>query len=206
MDCQRHVELANRIDEEFHELFASLGRIPGQGHARKDLTPRPVLIFPLYSFLIVYQPEVRRRFGSGRTTSKEKRSANPSRSAREVDRIMFIQSLHLKDFLSFQDVDIELGPVNVLIRPNGSGKSNVINVIDFLRHCPDDLSSFVLNDGGAEQWIRSYLLRVPARFGAGAGVRVIENHRPVRRVAEMPLIPSFWCPPRSPVDAHPTSP
>ena len=68
---------------------------------------------------------------------------------------MFIQSLHLKDFLSFQDVEIELGPVNVLIGPNGSGKSNVINAIDFLRHCPDDLSSFVLNDGGAEQWIRS---------------------------------------------------
>ena len=67
---------------------------------------------------------------------------------------MFIQSLHLKDFLSFQDVEIELGPVNVLIGPNGSGKSNVINAIDFLRHCPDDLSSFVLNDGGAEQWIR----------------------------------------------------
>ena len=67
---------------------------------------------------------------------------------------MFIQSLHLKDFLSFQDVKIKLGPVNVLIGPNGSGKSNVINAIDFLRHCPDDLSSFVLNDGGAEQWIR----------------------------------------------------
>ena len=71
---------------------------------------------------------------------------------------MLIQSLHLKDFLSFQDVEIELGPVNVLIGPNGSGKSNVINAIDFLRHCPDDLSSFVLNDGGAEQWIRNVAL------------------------------------------------
>jgi plasmid stabilization system protein ParE len=36
------VELANRIDEEFHELFASLGRMPAPGHARKDLTKRPV--------------------------------------------------------------------------------------------------------------------------------------------------------------------
>ncbi len=32
--------------------------MPGQGHARKDLTKRPVLFFPLYSFLVVYQPEV----------------------------------------------------------------------------------------------------------------------------------------------------
>ena len=45
------VELANRIESEFHELFAPLGRMPGQGHTRKDLTKRPVLFFPLYSFL-----------------------------------------------------------------------------------------------------------------------------------------------------------
>jgi len=67
---------------------------------------------------------------------------------------MFIQTLALKDFLSFQDASIELGPVNVLIGANGSGKSNLIDAIDFLRHCPQDLSSFVLNEGGAEQWIR----------------------------------------------------
>ena len=67
---------------------------------------------------------------------------------------MFIQALHLKYFLSFQDVSIKLGPVNVLIGANGSGKSNVIEAIDFLRHCPGDLSSFVLNEGAAEQWIR----------------------------------------------------
>jgi toxin ParE1/3/4 len=53
------VTLANRIDDEFHQLFASLGRMPGQGHARKDLTHRPVLFFPPYSFLVVYQPDVR---------------------------------------------------------------------------------------------------------------------------------------------------
>src|SRR5438270_2755291 len=51
-------DLADRIDNEFHELFASLGRIPGQGHTRSDLTARPVLFFPLYSFLVVYQPDV----------------------------------------------------------------------------------------------------------------------------------------------------
>jgi len=53
------VELANRIELEFYELFASLGRMPGQGHTRKDLTKRPVLFFPLYSFLIVYRPDVK---------------------------------------------------------------------------------------------------------------------------------------------------
>ena len=32
--------------------------MPGQGHIRKDITARPVLFFPLYSFLVVYQPGV----------------------------------------------------------------------------------------------------------------------------------------------------
>ncbi len=50
------VDLANRIDLEFHELFESLGRMPGMGHSRTDLTRHPVLFFPLYSFLVIYQP------------------------------------------------------------------------------------------------------------------------------------------------------
>lgn len=53
------ISLADRIDAEFHELFASLGRIPRQGHTRKDLTKRPVLFISLYSFLVVYQPDVK---------------------------------------------------------------------------------------------------------------------------------------------------
>jgi plasmid stabilization system protein ParE len=51
------VELADRIDAEFRELFASLGRMPGIGHTRQDLTKRPVLFVSLYSFLVVYEPD-----------------------------------------------------------------------------------------------------------------------------------------------------
>src|SRR5690349_13841010 len=53
------VDLANRIENEFHDLFASLGHMPRQGHARKDLTNRSILFFPLYSFLVVYEPDVK---------------------------------------------------------------------------------------------------------------------------------------------------
>jgi len=53
------VRVANRIEREFYSLFESLGRTPGQRHSRTDLTKRPVLFFPLYSFLVVYQPEVK---------------------------------------------------------------------------------------------------------------------------------------------------
>jgi plasmid stabilization system protein ParE len=52
------VELANRVDAELHEVFEALARMPGQGHRREDLTKRPVLFFPLYSYLIVYQSDV----------------------------------------------------------------------------------------------------------------------------------------------------
>ena len=48
-----NVDLANRIEREFYELFESLASTPGQGHSRRDLTSRPVLFFPLYSFLVV---------------------------------------------------------------------------------------------------------------------------------------------------------
>jgi plasmid stabilization system protein ParE len=51
------VELANRIDREFQDLFTSLARMPGQGHTRRDFTSRPVLFFPRHSFLVAYQPD-----------------------------------------------------------------------------------------------------------------------------------------------------
>jgi plasmid stabilization system protein ParE len=36
--------------------FRALANMPGQGHAREDLTPRPELLFwPVFSYLIVYR-------------------------------------------------------------------------------------------------------------------------------------------------------
>jgi len=51
-------EAAKRVQSEFYETFDALARMPRQGHRREDLTRRPVLFFPLYSYLIVYQPDV----------------------------------------------------------------------------------------------------------------------------------------------------
>jgi antitoxin ParD1/3/4 len=50
-------EIADRVECEFYEMFDALARMPGQGHMRRDLTKGPVLFFPLYSYLIVYQPD-----------------------------------------------------------------------------------------------------------------------------------------------------
>lgn len=51
------VILADRIEGEFTDLFELPGRMPTLGHTRRDLTVRTVLFFPLYSFLIAYQPD-----------------------------------------------------------------------------------------------------------------------------------------------------
>ena len=54
------IDLADRIESEFSALFESLlGRMPGQGHSRRDLTGRPVQFFPLYSFLVIGQMSYR---------------------------------------------------------------------------------------------------------------------------------------------------
>lgn len=56
--AQDSEEAADRVQSEFYNLFSSLAQTPAQGHSRKDLTGRHVLFFPLYSYLIVYQPDV----------------------------------------------------------------------------------------------------------------------------------------------------
>lgn len=53
------VSLADRIEEELRSVFESVGRMPTIGHTRRDITHHPVLFFPLYSFLVIYDPEPR---------------------------------------------------------------------------------------------------------------------------------------------------
>ena len=56
------------------------------------------------------------------------------------DKRLF-QSIKLRNFLSFgpDAEEIELKSLNVLIGPNASGKSNLVEAIGFLRASPIDL-------------------------------------------------------------------
>ena len=47
------------------------------------------------------------------------------------DKNMLIKSIKIKGMLSFQDVSLDLRPLNVLIGPNASGKSNLIEISRF---------------------------------------------------------------------------
>ena len=66
---------------------------------------------------------------------------------------MLLHSIRLKNLLSFKDTTLELGPLNVLIGPNASGKSNLLAAISLLQAAPTDLNAAILRGGGAREWI-----------------------------------------------------
>lgn len=66
----------------------------------------------------------------------------------------FIRSLGLRNLLSFPpDMEpFELRPLNVLIGPNGSGKTNLIEALDLLRATPTDFAAAIRAGGGVKEW------------------------------------------------------
>jgi len=65
---------------------------------------------------------------------------------------MLLSSIRLKNILSFKDTTLELRPLNVLIGPNASGKSNLIDVISLLQAAPANLEAAIRNGGGVRAW------------------------------------------------------
>ena len=67
-----------------------------------------------------------------------------------------IHRLELKDFLSYGSagVEIDLQPLNVLIGPNASGKSNLIEALGVLRAAPTELAAYFRERGGVSEYIR----------------------------------------------------
>ncbi|MBI3911081.1 MAG: AAA family ATPase [Armatimonadetes bacterium] len=66
-----------------------------------------------------------------------------------------IRTLRLRDFLSYgsNGEDVELLPLNVLIGPNASGKSNLIEALGVLRATPKDLTAPIREGGGIAEWL-----------------------------------------------------
>ena len=44
----------------------------------------------------------------------------------------FLEKVHIKNFLSLRDVELPLKPLTILVGPNASGKSNVLNALNLL--------------------------------------------------------------------------
>lgn len=66
-----------------------------------------------------------------------------------------LRSIRLKNLLSYgsEGETLELEPLNVLIGPNASGKSNLIEALSLIAAAPNDLSRPLFEGGGVEEWI-----------------------------------------------------
>jgi predicted ATPase len=72
-----------------------------------------------------------------------------------VEGKKLIRTLHLENLLSFgpESGEITLEPLNVLIGPNASGKSNLIESMAILRATPKDLTAPIREGGGMREWL-----------------------------------------------------
>jgi plasmid stabilization system protein ParE len=50
------LDAADRVEAEIHLAISKLARNPGIGHWRRDLTSKQVRFWPIYSYLIIYDP------------------------------------------------------------------------------------------------------------------------------------------------------
>ena len=80
-----------------------------------------------------------------------------------------LRALRVENFRSLERVEVVLGPLNVLIGANGAGKSNLLEVIDFLGDLARlDLSPAIAEHGGWD----SIFFRGTPKKGAKSEVRI----------------------------------
>jgi predicted ATPase len=69
--------------------------------------------------------------------------------------MQFLKSIKLNGLLSFppESPAVELTPLNVLIGPNASGKSNLLEAIELLHATPTALAAAIREGGTAAEWL-----------------------------------------------------
>lgn len=86
---------------------------------------------------------------------------------------MSIKRISVKNFKSFEDLDIELGKFNVLIGANASGKSNFVSIFKFLRDIVSSgLDNAVSMQGGVE-----YLRNMNIGVSESLSIKVVSARR-----------------------------
>ena len=68
---------------------------------------------------------------------------------------MLLHSLKIQNLLSFgpDSKPMEFGPLNVVIGANGSGKSNLLDVISLLQAAPTEITRPIREGGGIHEWL-----------------------------------------------------
>ncbi|MBN1190790.1 MAG: AAA family ATPase [Dehalococcoidales bacterium] len=87
----------------------------------------------------------------------------------------FIKNIKLNNFLSYgpESEETELRSLNVLIGPNLSGKSNLVEAFSILRSAPSDLGSPIRLGGGVSEWLWKGSKTIPI-----AQINVIVDYPP----------------------------
>ncbi|MDE0233920.1 MAG: AAA family ATPase [bacterium] len=72
-----------------------------------------------------------------------------------MDGKRFLHSIRLQNILSFgpDTPELPLEPLNVLIGPNASGKSNLIEALSLLAAAPRNLQETIRKGGGIHEWL-----------------------------------------------------
>ena len=80
-----------------------------------------------------------------------------------MEGMRLIQSIRLENILSFgPDIaELSLEPLNVLIGPNASGKSNLIEALSLFAAAPSDLQEPIRRGGGIRDWLWKGVPSVP---------------------------------------------
>ena len=93
--------------------------------------------------------------------------AEMSTNGQDQAKPPLFQRIKAQNLLSFgpDGIDLELGPLNVLIGPNGSGKSNLLDAINLLSVSPDLRVDFIRRKGAVSDWMWR---------GGGLGSTVLE--------------------------------
>ncbi|MBB5022859.1 AAA family ATPase [Desulfurispira natronophila] len=93
-----------------------------------------------------------------------------------------IDKIQIRDLLSFdaKGVSLELRNLNVLIGPNGCGKSNFIEAISLLQSAPGYLASPVKDSGGISVWLHRGSTKPVALIDVTTGITSKKFSIPIR--------------------------
>jgi predicted ATPase len=67
---------------------------------------------------------------------------------KSIPAVPFVTRLQAEGFRSVAECDVSFGPITVLIGPNASGKSNILDILAFIRDCLTERTSKAVNGRG----------------------------------------------------------